>query len=133
MLVINTSTPTQISDGFWWAALIPEVIKRMQMRFFNLPTMQKMLEDSGFRIEGMTVPLTGILQGKNYLDTQAALTAAWRAGDSSFSLLDAKGIDHFEAQIRGMHESGKIDRFMQEREARRMEVGQSIFIYGVKE
>ncbi|MEO1979298.1 MAG: methyltransferase domain-containing protein, partial [Fuerstiella sp.] len=132
VLVINTSSHEQHRDGFWWAALIPAAIDQMVPRFPSIDRLKNIFEQTGFVSYETAVPLEEVLQGKQYLDSAGPLSAAWRAGDSSWSLTTDEELAHATAKVTSMLEDGSMDAFMEERELLRATIGQTTFLVARK-
>ena len=132
VLVINTSSHQQHRDGFWWAALIPAAIDRMVPRFPSIDRFRNISEQTGFVGFATAVPLEEVLQGKLYLDPAGPLSAAWRAGDSSWSLATEEELALATTHVTSMLDDGSMDAFMEERELLRAKIGQTTFLVARK-
>ncbi|MDG1897818.1 MAG: methyltransferase domain-containing protein [Fuerstiella sp.] len=132
VLVINTSSHQQHRDGFWWAALIPAAIDRMLIRFPSIDRLEKIFQQTGFVGFETTVPVDEVLQGENYLDPAGPLSAAWRAGDSSWSLTTDQELAHALDNVSAGLENGKMAAFLEEREQLRAKIGQTTFLVARK-
>jgi len=132
VLVINTSSHQQHRDGFWWAALIPAAIDRMVPRFPSIDRFRNITEQTGFVDFATAVPLEEVLQGKQYLDPEGPLRAAWRAGDSSWSLATEEELALATTNVTSMLDDGSMDAFMEERELLRAKIGQTTFLVARK-
>jgi ubiquinone/menaquinone biosynthesis C-methylase UbiE len=132
VFVLNTSSPEQQKNGFWWAALIPEAIGKLGKRFPEIDLIREMLTEAGFELGKSAVMSGEVLQGDNYLDPKGPLKASWRNGDSAWSLAEpeelAKAIEH----VTEMNESGSILSFQDDREALRREIGQTTSVSAFK-
>ncbi|MCP4450315.1 MAG: 2-aminoethylphosphonate--pyruvate transaminase [Planctomycetes bacterium] len=132
VLVINTSSHQQHRDGFWWAALIPAAIDRMVPRFPSIDRFKNIFKQTGFIGFATAVPLEEVLQGKQYLDSAGPLSAAWRAGDSSWSLATEEELALATTNVTSMLDDGSMDAFMEERELLRAKIGQTTFLVARK-
>lgn len=128
IVVINTSSHPQHRDGFWWAALIPAAIERMLRRFPSIDCLEEISKRTGFINSEIKVPLDEVLQGKNYLDPKGPLSAAWRAGDSTWSLVTGDELPQALDRVTSMLEDGSMAAFMEEREQLRAKIGQTTFL-----
>ncbi len=128
VLVINTSSHQQHRDGFWWAALIPAAIDRMVPRFPSIDRFRNIFQETGFVGFATAVPLEEVLQGKQYLDPTGPLSAAWRAGDSSWSLTTEEELGRATTNVTSMLEHGSMAAFLEEREQLRGKIGQTTFL-----
>ena len=130
--VINATSHRQFRDGYWWADLIPVAVARLSCRMPDLDQLNQILTKVGFDIETVSADLDGILQGPSYLDPQGPLREAWRAGDSTWSLAaDAELVDARE-RVERMNAEGTMQAYLDGREQKRMEVGQTTFVCGRK-
>ena len=90
VFVLNTSSPEQQQDRFWWASLIPEAIENLEKRFPEIETRSEMLVKAGFEIGRTEVMKGEALQGDDYLDPKDLLSSNWRNGDSAWSQVEAE-------------------------------------------
>ncbi len=132
VLVINTSSHQQHRDGFWWAALIPEVIDRMVPRFPSIDRFEKIFQQTGFVGFETGVPVDEVLQGEQYLRPEGPLSAAWRAGDSSWSLATEEELAQAVNTVTAKLEDGSMAAFLKEREQLRAKIGQTTFVVARK-
>ncbi len=128
VLVINTSSHQQHREGFWWAALIPAAIDRMLQRFPSVDRLESIFRQTGFEGLEVVVPAAEALQGKQYLDPAGPLSAAWRAGDSTWSLTTEEELSLALDNVRSRLKDGSMAAFLEERERRRAKIGQTTFL-----
>lgn len=104
--MINTSSHQQHREGFWWADLIPAAIDRTLLRFPSIDRFESFFQQTGFVGIEVVVPLAEVLQGEQYLDPAGPLSAAWRAGDSTWSLTTeeelSRALDNVTCQFRSV-------------------------------
>jgi SAM-dependent methyltransferase len=131
-LVVNTTTHDQFPHGFWWAELIPAAVARVSCRLPDFDQIKPILAEAGFEIESISADLDGILQGPSYLDPKGPLSEAWRAGDSTWSLVSAAELTSARQRVERMNLEGTMQTYLDEREKERMKVGQSTFVCGRK-
>lgn len=132
VLVLNTSSPEQQENGFWWASLIPEAIGKLGKRFPEIGMMREMLTQAGFEI-GETEVLKGeVLQGDDYLDPKGPLKASWRNGDSAWALVEPGELSRAMEHVTEMNATGTIQPYQDDREALRREVGQTTSLSAFK-
>ncbi len=131
-LVVNATTHEQFPDGYWWAELIPEAVARLSHRLPDLDQLKRILAVAGFEIESVSADLDGILQGPSYLDPKGPLSESWRAGDSTWSLVSDTELASARQRVEQMNVAGTMEAYLDERERKRMEVGQSTFVCGRK-
>ncbi len=130
--VINATTHDQFPHGYWWTELIPTAVARLRCRLPDLDQVKRMLVEAGFEIESVSAELDGILQGPSYLDPKGALREAWRAGDSTWSLASDAELSSARQRVEQMNLEGTMQAYLDERETKRLEVGQSTFVCGRK-
>ena len=128
IVVISTSSHPQHRDGFWWAALIPAAIERILRRFPSIETLEEISKRAGFVDSEVKVPFDEVLQGKQYLIPEGPLSAAWRAGDSTWSLVTEEELPQAIDRVTSMLKDGSMAAFMAEREELRAKIGQTTFL-----
>ena len=128
VLVINTSSHQQHRDGFWWAALIPAAMDRMVPRFPSIDRFESISQQMGFVGFETTVPVDEVLQGEQYLNPEGPLSAAWRAGDSSWSLATEEELAQALDTVTSNLKDGSMAAFLEEREQLRAKIGQTTFV-----
>jgi SAM-dependent methyltransferase len=133
VLVCNTSSHRQLRDGFWWADLIPEAVNNIAQRLPTLDGLRSLLEAVGFCVGGIIVPVHEVLQGNKYLDPQGPRDKAYRDGDSTWSLTTEEELQNALARLQAMHDDGSIASYLQQREQRRHEIGQTTCVFARKE
>ncbi|MGK0186115.1 MAG: hypothetical protein ACI9R3_001898 [Verrucomicrobiales bacterium] len=128
VFVLNTSSPEQQQNGFWWASLIPEAIEKLGTRFPEIEMMFEMLAKAGFEIGETEVMKGEVLQGDNYLDPKGPLSANWRNGDSAWSLVEPGELLSAMELVTEMNAEGSMQSYQDDREALRREIGQTTSI-----
>jgi SAM-dependent methyltransferase len=131
-LVINATTHDQMLDGYWWADLISVAAARMNCRLPDLDQLRQIFAGAGFETESVSADLDGVLQGPSYLDPKGPLSEAWRAGDSTWSLAADAELASARQRVEQMNLEGTMQAYLDERERKRLEVGQSMFVCGRK-
>ncbi len=132
VVVINISTHRQVRDGFWWAALIPAAVDRMLRRCPSLDRFEYFLQHAGFVGFDVVVPVAEVLQGDQYLDQAGPLSAAWRAGDSTWSLTTEQELSQALDNVTARLEDGSMGALVEEREQLRAKIGQTTFLVARK-
>ena len=130
--VINATSHQQFRDGYWWADLIPVAVARLSCRMPDLDQLKKILTTLGFDIEAVSAELDGILQGPSYLDPEGPLSEAWRAGDSTWSLTSDGELAEAMQRVERMNAEGAMQAYLDERESKRLAIGQTTFVCGRK-
>lgn len=133
-LVINTSTPEQQRDAFWWLSLFPRASDTICSRFPPLNVLKSHLQAVGFELnaDSITVPLHRTLMAEEkYLEhgVHAAFMASYRAGDSSWSMAENFGeLEEGLKTLQQMIDNGSAEAWLGKREALRLTMGQATFI-----
>lgn len=130
--VINATSHKQFRDGYWWADLIPVAVARLSCRMPDLDQLKQILTAAGFDIEAVSADLEGILQGPSYLDPQGPLSEAWRAGDSTWSLTSDAELAEAQQRVKRMNAEGTMQAYLDERQGKRSNIGQTTFVCGRK-
>ena len=134
ILVLNTSTPEQQRDAFWWLSLFPNTSEAICSRFPPLKIIKDYMTKSGFEFDAdsVSVPLHRSLMAESkYLQdgVKAGFKPEYRAGDSSWSMAENFGeLEEGLKKIQEMIESGTADDWLKGREALRHSMGQATFI-----
>jgi SAM-dependent methyltransferase len=131
-IVLNVTSHEQFRDGYWWADLIPVAVARLLCRMPDLDQLNQILSDVGFKIEAVSADLDGILQGSNYLDPEGPLSDKWRAGDSTWSLVSEAELVNAQQRVERMNAEGTMQAYLDEREGKRVDLGQSTFVFARK-
>jgi len=132
--VLNTSTPEQQRDAFWWLSLFPRASDAICSRFPPLNVLIPQLKSAGFEVnaDSVTVPLRRTLMAEEkYLEggVRCGFSAVYRAGDSSWSMAENFGeLQEGLGKLQQMLDDGSADAWLQEREALRLSMGQATFI-----
>jgi ubiquinone/menaquinone biosynthesis C-methylase UbiE len=132
VVIVNTCSRQQLLDGYWWAELIPKAVGRMSIRIPSIEQTVQMLEDVGFHLGGVIVPLHEVLQGPSYFDPKAPLNKSFREGDSTWSLLSDEELSQALEYIRRINEDGCMKDYLDRSERKRKQVGQTTFIFARK-
>lgn len=132
VLVINTCCHRQLFDGYWYADLLDQAVRRVAQRYAPLDLIATFLKDAGFRPGGTIVPKDAILQGEAYLDPRAVLRKEFRDGDSVWALATETEANRALQRIEAMDRDGSLEDYFRERERRRQEVGQTTFVWARK-
>jgi ubiquinone/menaquinone biosynthesis C-methylase UbiE len=129
---MNTSSRRQVTDGYWWADLIPEAVAEIQRRYPPISVLRDLLGRAGFRDIRRVVPLDEVLQARGYLEADGPLRSEWRAGDSTWSLVSSAELGRAQARVRALLESGEMAGYLEHREALRLAQGQTTFVIANK-
>jgi len=138
IFVINTSTPEQQRDAFWWLSLFPKASEAICQRFPPMDDLLAHLKAAGFVMDAdsVAVPLHRTLMAQDrYLEhgVKGGFMASYRAGDSSWSMADNFGeLEEGLQTLKKMIDDGRSDAWLKEREALRLKMGQATFITAYK-
>lgn len=131
-IVINTSGQDQLTDGFWWADLIPAAVASISKRFPTIQWFKETLNQHGFEVIEVQVPYAEALQQDHYLDPEGPLKEDYRNGDSTWSLVSQPQLDAACNRLKALISSGEITPYLNERERLRAITGQTTFIHAKK-
>ena len=108
--------------------MIPAAIDRILLRFPSIDRLESIFQSTGFIGFEVVVPVAEVLQGEQYLDPAGPLSAAWRAGDSTWALTTGEELAHALDNVTSRLEDGSMVAFLEEREQRRAKIGQTTFL-----
>ena len=131
-LVVQTCSPAQYRNGYWWAALIPEAIDRVLDRYIPLGLLEESMAEAGLEPAGRLVPLDEVLQGDTYLDPRGPLHKEWRDGDSSWAIVNEEELAQAINETKRMLADNSMAAFLAGREEMRRAQGQATFVIGRK-
>lgn len=132
VFILNTSSPIQLTDGFWWADLIPEAVAKISRRFTPLDVIRRSLNKLGFHNIRAYASLDEVLQQQDYLNLKGPLQDDWRNGDSTWSLVTEKELQIATDRLIRMLDDGSIHTYIEKREDLRRNIGQTTFIVANK-
>jgi SAM-dependent methyltransferase len=128
VLVVNTCSQRQLTQGYWYYALIPHAAEQLRRRYAPLAVIEQIAAAAGLVVTGRFVPADGVIQGSAYLDGSGPLRASWRLGDSAWSLAGAHEMTEMTRRVTALDEQGELEAFVAEHDADREEIGQITFI-----
>lgn len=126
-VVINLCSRHQLDHGFWYYHLISQALKQMREKHIPLDTLDEIAQETGFTVVEKTVPVSALMQGSEYFNTDGVLNSAWRAGDSMWGLVDEKTLEQVMEKVAQMHDSGGLNDFMRKHDTARPNIGQLTF------
>lgn len=133
VLVIGTSSRAQLRDGYWYYSLISRAADEIAARYAPIEVLLQVMADNDLHFAGQFVPIHETIQGSAYFDPRAPLSPEWRAGDSTWALISEDELEWAETTLRTLDEAGELERFFHTKDARRGDIGQVTFLYGVRE
>lgn len=132
VLILNTSTPEQQRDAFWWLELFPEQTVRQCARFPPLDVIKQHTADVGllYDANSVVVPLERPLMHPDlYLNEgyKLAFDETYRHCDSSWEM-PPEELEAGLNKLRSMMEDKSVDTWLEQREAKRLSMGQATFV-----
>jgi ubiquinone/menaquinone biosynthesis C-methylase UbiE len=134
VFILNTSTPEQQRDAFWWMSLFPRACDAMCARFPSLATIKAHLKAAEFEVDAdsTTVPLNRTLMAeRKYLEhgVKGAFYPEYRCGDSSWSMAEHSGeLEDGLKKLQTMIDAGTAEFWLEGREILRNAIGQATFL-----
>ena len=132
-LIINSCSPEQLEQGFWFYHLIPDAIKAVQKKTIGPEEIAEQLQEVGFFSHRREVPLDLILQDEAYFRTDGILDPDWRRGDSIWSLVEDKTLTEVLDKVEDLQKRGKLENFMLLHDLQRKTSGQVTFTVARKQ
>lgn len=132
LILINACSRTQMTEGFWYHALIPEASRRGLARTIGTNALKEVLHTAGFSNISRTVSLDALLQGQASLDPRGPLDPGWRAGDSIWALANDEEVSTAITKVRDLEKVGSLEGFVEEHDRARRAIGQTTFWCAVK-
>ena len=128
VIVVSTSSQEQIDSGFWFYHLIPQAARRLKERFIPLPKLAEFLVELGFRHMFQQALGDVVLQGETYFESHGPLRAAWRNGDSAWSLASKEELAQALTAVRELDARGELEKKMEDWDSARQRIGQVTFV-----
>ena len=128
VLVVNTCSQRQLTQGYWYYPLIPKAAEQLRRRYAPLAVIEQIAAAEGLSVTGRFVPVDVPIQGSAYLDGSGPLRASWRLGDSTWSLAGEREMATMTEQVTALGERGDLEAFVAEHDADREAIGQVTFI-----
>ena len=130
--IIQTQTPEQHVDGFWWAPIVPDAALTLSKHFAPLPLFEAICRKAGFGEFSSAIPPEPLVRIDKYLDIEAPFKPAFRNADSTWSLASEAELEKGLAMLRAKIDAGEADAWLAEREALRSRVGQTTTVVATK-
>ena len=73
VLVVNTCSQRQLTQGYWYYALIPQAAEQLRRRYAPLAVIEQIAAAEGLVVTGRFVPVNVAIQGSAYLDGSGPL------------------------------------------------------------
>jgi len=134
VFVLNTSTPAQQRDAFWWLSLFPRASDAVCERFPPLDVLLAHFKEAKFEVsaDSVCVPLHRPLMAEHkYLEhgVKGAFMPEYRAGDSSWAMAENFGeLDDGLKKLQQMIDAGTDKYWLEGRELLRRSMGQATFL-----
>jgi len=126
--VINTCSETQLREGYWYFELLEGVRERLHSRYCGLDELEAKAEAVGLVRVGRFVATHAVIQGEAYFDARGPLDSAWRNGDSTWALAGEASVQKAIAKVRELDATGELERYRDDQDRRRVDVGQVTFV-----
>ena len=130
--VVQTQTPEQHIDGFWWAPVVPNASQELSTHFAPLDVFEDICHDTGFGGIASTIPSQPLVRLDKYLDIEGPFTEGFRNADSTWSLATEDELEKGLLMLRQKIDSGVAEEWLVEREAIRAEIGQTTTVVASK-
>ncbi len=127
-LIINICSHTQLRDGFWPYALLPQTVEKICKKHVPLDELERLLEEYGFSPIHRYVPVDAVIQGEAYFDARGPLDKHWRDGDSLWAMATESELQEALTKIRKLDQQGELKQFMERQDQSRHNIGQVTFV-----
>ena len=128
---LNHLAPEQV-DCYWFLHYVPVCRERFRATLVPQTRLAAMFEEAGLQDVRRATPLDYALFRPlpTYLQADGPLDPEWRKSTSMWALGDAAELEEGMARLRADIASGDIAQVLEEYEARRRELGHTMFFYG---
>ena len=130
--IVQTQTPEQHVDGFWWAPIVPDAALALAKHFAPLPLFESICRDAGFGEFSSEIPPEPLVRIDKYLDIEGPFNQAFRNADSTWSLATEAELEKGLKMLRSKIDAGEADAWLAEREALRSKIGQTTTVVATK-
>ncbi len=127
-LIINTCSHTQLRDGFWPYALLPQTVEKIRKKHVPLDELERLLEEYSFSPIARYVPVDAVIQGEAYFDARGPLDKHWRDGDSFWAMATESELQQALAKLQKLDQRGELKQFMERQDRSRRNIGQVTFV-----
>ena len=130
--IVNTQTPEQHVDGFWWAPVVPQAAEALSKNFPTIGVLSKLLQDAGFDTVETYLPPEPLVRLDMYLDIEGPFSQQFRNADSTWALATEEELAEGLKWLRAKIDAGEGEKFLQEREAIRARIGQTTTVVATR-
>jgi len=130
-LWLQTQTPHQHMNGFWWTPIIPKASALVAARFSGLPELTEQMSTAGFSTVSSAIPDEPLVAPPYYLVKEGPFNSVFRAADSTWSAATEEELVAGQKWWQGIVDAGQADSYLHEREDLRKEVGQTTCVTAV--
>ena len=130
--IVQTQTPEQHIDGFWWAPIVPDAALTLSKHFPPLPKFESICRSAGFGEFSSAIPPEPLVRIDKYLDIEGPFNQAFRNADSTWSLATEAELKAGLAMLRAKIDAGEAGTWQAEREALRAKIGQTTTVVATK-
>jgi hypothetical protein len=102
----------------------------LAQKYIPIDQLRQFLHEIGFGDVRQIVEVADIFYGDHYYDLEGPLNAAWRDGDSIWSLLTEEELNTSLESYRRAHADNRLKEILNRTEKRRRAIGQSVFVCG---
>ena len=130
--IVQTQTPEQHLDGFWWAPVVPDAALTLSKHFAPLPRFEAICRGAGFGEFSSAIPPEPLVRLDKYLDIEGPFNQAFRNADSTWSLASEAELEAGLKMLRAKIDAGEAEAWLAEREALRATIGQTTTVVATK-
>jgi len=132
-IVSTRSKQPDYADLYWYTVLAPKAVAKMKERVPSVDDLKSSFEAAGFEVTQCVCPkFKSIMHPAHYHNPKGVFEAAWRRGESWWSLVDEEELKSLQDQVQAKIDDGSIDQWMKERDVLRTNAGQTCFMVGTK-
>ena len=124
--VVQTQTPLQHINGFWWSPIIPNAAYKLSKRFPTKEKFKLICKNVGFKKFESDIPSETLVKINKYLDIEGPFNENFRNSDSTWSLAEEDELNNGLIMFRSIINTGLIKQWLQKREELRTKYGQTI-------
>lgn len=132
VLMVNTCSHRQLTEGFWYNHLIPQGLEACKRRVAPTRHFRQLLDESGLSVMARHVPAETIMQGDAYFNLPGVLDPDWRAGDSIWAMAPLMEVEAACNTVHTLLDSGESYHWLATHDEQRQYVGQLTFWIAIK-
>ena len=132
LLLINACSRIQMQQAFWYFNLIPASRERGIQATIGTVDLKEILTGIGFTDISRTVSLEDTLLGEANSNALGPLDPVWRATDSIWAHATPTELSAALERVEMMQKNGSLVKFLEQHDAPRKTIGQTVFWCAVK-